>query len=79
MNITENDIKNLMKQVEMLKENVDSLDINKDLAEQGIDSLDMLNVYLLIEEKYDVKIPDEDIPKLNTIKAIVDYINERKK
>ena len=47
------------------------------LSEQGIDSLDVVNVYLLLEEKFDVKIPDEDLTKVQTIDAIVEYVNNR--
>jgi len=46
------------------------------LSEQGIDSLDVVNVYLLLEEKFDVKIPDEDLDKVTTIDNIVAYINK---
>ena len=47
------------------------------LSEQGIDSLDVVNVYLLLEEKFDVKIPDEDIDKVQTIDTIIEYINNK--
>jgi len=78
MEITEKDIKDLMKQIDIIKDSIDSIDVEVSLIEQGIDSLDMLNVYLLIEEKYNIKIPDEDIPKLTSIKNIVDYIKSKK-
>ena len=78
MEITEKDIKDLMKQIDIIKDSIDSIDAEVSLIEQGIDSLDMLNVYLLIEEKYNIKIPDEDIPKLTSIKNIVDYIKSKK-
>lgn len=47
------------------------------LREQGIDSLDVVNVYLLLEEKFDIKIPDEDLEKVQTIDAIIEYINKK--
>jgi len=49
------------------------------LSKQGIDSLDVVNIYLLLEEKFDVKIPDEDLSKVLTINAIVDYVNNKLK
>lgn len=47
------------------------------LREQGIDSLDVVNVYLLLEEKFDIKIPDEDLDQVRSIDAIVTYINNK--
>lgn len=44
------------------------------LTEVGVDSLDMANVLLGIEEKYEVKIPDEDMDQLDSIDAIVKYL-----
>lgn|GEM_PF-1677064 len=70
-------LKELMKEIDMLRDKVDSLDPNKDLATQGIDSLDMLSVFLLLQEKFNIEIPDEDIPKLNTLNAIVEYVNKK--
>jgi acyl carrier protein len=45
------------------------------LRDAGIDSLDMMNVFLAIEEKFAIRIPDEDINKLDTIDNIVLYLN----
>lgn len=47
------------------------------LSEQGIDSLDVVNVYLLLEEKFDIRIPDEDINQVQTIDAMVEYVNNK--
>ena len=41
----------------------------------GIDSLDMYNILMQIEEKYQVKIPDGDIEKLSSVDAVVKYLN----
>ena len=45
------------------------------LKEQGVDSLDMLDFFLNIEETYNVNIPDEDIDKLKTLVDYEKYIN----
>jgi len=47
------------------------------LTEIGVDSLDMANVLLGIEEKYEIKIPDEDMDQLDSIDAIVAYMGNR--
>lgn len=47
------------------------------LSDQGIDSLDIVNVYLLLEEKFGIKIPDEDLKKISTLNSIIEYINSK--
>jgi acyl carrier protein len=47
------------------------------LRDAGVDSLDMMNVLLAVEEKFGIKIPDDDIPKLETVAGIVAYLNGR--
>ncbi len=54
--------------------NFNALEHDALLRENGVDSLDMANILLSIAEKYSVKIPDEDIEKLDTINAIVKYL-----
>jgi len=49
---------------------------NIPLIEQGIDSLDTWTVYLLLEEEFCIKIPDEDLNRVQTIDDIVKYTNE---
>jgi len=46
------------------------------LSKVGIDSLEMMDVLLRIEEKFSIKIPDEDIDALNTIDSIVSYLQK---
>jgi acyl carrier protein len=40
----------------------------------GIDSLEMMSVFLGIEEKFGIHIPDDDLDSLDTIDAIVGYL-----
>ena len=60
MKATVENVKEVILQAEVLGD-VKSLRNDISLREQGIDSLDVVNVYLLLEEKFDVKIPDEDL------------------
>lgn len=39
-----------------------------------IDSLEMMNVFLAIEEKFGIQIPDEDVDTLLTIDDIIAYL-----
>lgn len=45
------------------------------LSKSGIDSLEMMNVFLAIEEKFGIKIPDEDIDALDTVDEIIAYLH----
>lgn len=53
------------------------LDLSKPLAEQGFDSLDLVNVYLQVEENFDLKIPDEDLSEVQSVEQIVEYVNNK--
>lgn len=76
MKATVENIKEVILEADVLG-NVDEMLNDIPLRDQGIDSLDIVNVYLLLEEKFDVKIPDEDLNKLLTIDQIVEYINSK--
>jgi acyl carrier protein len=47
------------------------------LTEQGIDSLGMFNVLLVLSERYGITVPDQDAEKLQTIAQIAAYFNDR--
>ncbi|MEF2112797.1 acyl carrier protein [Clostridium frigoriphilum] len=40
----------------------------------GADSLDIVELIMELEEKYDIEIPDEDVEKIVTVGDIVEYI-----
>ena len=60
-------------------DNIDteSLDHDRDLTEQGVDSLDMTSVLFAIEERCSISISEEDIAsdKLSTINKLVQFAN----
>ena len=64
-----------------IRVDLEELDHSNSLAEQGLDSLDIVTILFAIEEKFQIKIPEEDIEqeKLSSINSIVSYINEFKK
>jgi acyl carrier protein len=47
------------------------------LTEQGIDSIGMFKVLLVLSERYDVVVPDRDAEGLNTVSQIAEYFNAR--
>ncbi len=45
----------------------------------GADSLDIVELVMAFEEKFDLDIPDEDAEKIATVKDAIDYISAKKK
>ncbi len=59
--------------------NIESIKENSKLVEDlGADSLDLVELTMDLEEKFNIKIPDEDISKLTDVKSVVDYIVSKK-
>jgi len=74
MTVTAEEIRAIVKEIGS-RADISKLKNDVPLEEQGIDSLDMVNILLNIEENYKIKVPDEDISKVGTINNIVMYIN----
>lgn len=45
----------------------------------GADSLDVVEMLMILEEEYGVEVPDEVAVELKTVGAIVEYIESNKK
>lgn len=64
--------------IEVLKDRgFDVEDVSEDASltdDLGLDSLDLVDLTMDIEEKFGISIPDEDLPKLSTVGAVIDYI-----
>ncbi len=43
----------------------------------GADSLDLLEILMAVEEIFQVKIPDADLPRLRTVGGAVTYLLEK--
>ena len=71
--------------LEKVKEIVaEGLDVNAaDLTEEttfeslGADSLDLFELVMALEEEYGVEIPSEDLEKLTTVGAVMDYLKSK--
>ncbi|WP_257939297.1 acyl carrier protein [Campylobacter lari] len=75
MKIETKDILEILKEVGVLVD-INTLEISKPLKDQGIDSLDMANLFLNLQEKYNIEISMEDAEKLTSIENIAHYINK---
>ncbi|RME58317.1 MAG: acyl carrier protein [Candidatus Dadabacteria bacterium] len=46
------------------------------IEDLGADSLDIVELIMALEEEYDIEIPDEDAEKIQTVRDVINYINE---
>lgn len=69
-------IEMLASQLNIAKEKVE---MNSKLIEDlGADSLDMVEMLMLVEEEFGMTIPDEDAMNFKTVEDIVNYISKNK-
>lgn len=54
----------------------DAVTEDKSIVELGADSLDQVEIVMSLEDEYGVSIPDDDLPKIQTVKDIVDEIKK---
>ena len=60
--------------------NVDSAVITAETSlkdDLGADSLDLFELVMALEEEYNVEIPSEDLEKLTTVGAVMDYLKSK--
>jgi acyl carrier protein len=70
------DIKEVV--VEQLSVSADEVkDDAKFVEDLGADSLDVVELVMALEEKFDIEIPDEDAEKLATVGDAISYLEEK--
>lgn len=66
--------------VEQLSVSPSAVNLNSKIVEDlGADSLDVVELVMALEEKFDIEIPDSDAEKLTTVQDVVSYIENNKK
>ncbi|MGN1266770.1 MAG: acyl carrier protein [Dorea sp.] len=61
--------------------NVDTADITEETSfkgDLGADSLDLFELVMALEEKYEVEIPTEDLEQIATVGDVIKYIEAHK-
>ncbi len=53
--------------------------LNSNIKKIGLDSLDLIDLIMEAEEKFSIQIPDDELLKIQTIKDLVDKIQNSKK
>ncbi|MCP4689111.1 MAG: acyl carrier protein, partial [Desulfobacterales bacterium] len=56
---------------------VNALALDKPLTDQGVDSLDMTTILFAVEERFQLRIAEEDMDsgKLSSVNAIIEFVN----
>ncbi|QII86167.1 acyl carrier protein [Bordetella hinzii] len=49
------------------------------LDDLGADSLDMVELVMVLEDEFETEIPDEEAEKITTVQQAIDYINSHGK
>ena len=60
--------------------NLDGVEITEETSfkeDLGADSLDLFELVMAFEEEYGVEIPSEDLEKITTVGAVVDYMKAK--
>lgn len=70
------DIKEVV--VEQLSVSADEVkDDAKFVEDLGADSLDVVELVMALEEKFDIEIPDDEAEKIQTLNDVVTYIDSK--
>ncbi len=70
------DIKEVV--VEQLSVNPDEVKPEAKFVEDlGADSLDVVELVMALEEKFDIEIPDDEAEKIGTVQDVLDYIENK--
>lgn len=75
MNITSKEILDIIEKAGVTA-NVAEIKSDQTFKQAGIDSLELMNVFLAIEQTFEIKIEDEDIDALTSVDAVVSYLNK---
>jgi acyl carrier protein len=65
--------------VEQLNVNPNEVTLEANFVEDlGADSLDVVELVMALEEKFEIEIPDSDAEGIQSVKDVVDYIEKAK-
>lgn len=60
------------------KENLEEINFNQSMKDQGIDSLDAMSFFFAIEKAFDIKISIDDQNKMQSLNDILNFIQSNK-
>lgn len=67
--------------IELVKENLDinedEIDFEKEITDYDIDSIDMLDFIMAIEDKYDIEFSDEELDEIEKFSDVISLIESK--
>ncbi|WP_040397539.1 acyl carrier protein [Anaerococcus senegalensis] len=67
--------------IELVKENLDinveKIDFDKAISDYDIDSIDMLDFIMAIEDKYDIEFSDDELDEIEKFSDVVSLIESK--
>ena len=60
--------------------NLDGVEITEESSfkdDLGVDSLDLFELVMSLEEEYGIEIPSEDLEKIATVSDVIEYLNAK--
>ena len=69
-----------IKEVVVEQLSVDAAEVKEDskfIEDLGADSLDVVELVMALEEKFDIEIPDDEAEKIQTVQDVVTYIESK--
>lgn len=67
--------------IELVKENLDinedEIDFEKEITEYDIDSIDMLDFIMAIEDKYDIEFSDDELDEIEKFSDVISLMESK--
>ena len=68
----------IISELKLEKITPETFDPDLDLVDElGVDSMDLATIVLVLQDEYDIKIDEDDYPKLRNINMIAEYIRQK--
>lgn len=75
----ESQVKEVVSQQLLVEEQEEEVELTRETSfeDLGADSLDMVEIVMEFEDKFDLVVPDEDTEDITTVGEAVDYLEDK--
>ncbi len=73
--MTEDEVRQLIVEIASVPD-IAALIPDQPLTEQGLDSLDLASLLLLVEERYGIGVPDSSVTECSTINGLLKFADD---
>lgn len=78
LSVSADNIEVRVKRVIVEQLGVDEVEVKNEanfVDDLGADELDLIEIIMALAEEFDTEIPDEEVERITTVQAAIDYIN----